>query len=152
MIASTRPSKDSSAGILSIQIHQITGLELERLNKPRDDGETASDTAEGSDDLPSSYCTVILNHQKIFKTRTKPKSSNPFFNAATERFVRDVSRRSDLYASLVRINDMQWRNAEIMISVRDARVHENHPLVGTTSYRPRLSGCMKTNKYDASST
>ncbi|KAL8807528.1 MAG: hypothetical protein Q9182_000693 [Xanthomendoza sp. 2 TL-2023] len=91
MISSTSPPQDSSAGILSMQIHQISGLELERINKPRDDEEMASDNAEGSDDLPSSYCTVILNHQKIFKTRTKPKSSNPFFNAATERFVRDVS-------------------------------------------------------------
>ncbi|CAO1596623.1 hypothetical protein XANCAGTX0491_000456 [Xanthoria calcicola] len=111
MVASTQPLRDSPTGILSLQIHQITGLELEQINKPRDDEGTEGDTVEGSDELPSSYCTVILNHQKIFETRTKPKTSNPFFNASTERFVRD------------------WRNAEIMISVRDARVHENHPLV-----------------------
>ncbi|KAL9629298.1 MAG: hypothetical protein Q9204_005351 [Flavoplaca sp. TL-2023a] len=92
MIAATHPLHDSPTGILSLQIHQITGLELELINKPRDDEEMGSDTAEGSDELPSSYCTVILNHQKIFKTRTKPKSSTPFFNAGTERFVRDVSR------------------------------------------------------------
>ncbi|KAL8977261.1 MAG: hypothetical protein Q9205_006897, partial [Flavoplaca limonia] len=92
MVAATHPLHDSPTGILSLQIHQITGLELELINKPRDDEEMGSDTAEGSDELPSSYCTVILNHQKIFKTRTKPKSSNPFFNAGTERFVRDVSR------------------------------------------------------------
>ncbi|KAL8751915.1 MAG: hypothetical protein Q9199_006100 [Rusavskia elegans] len=92
MVASTHPLRDSPTGILSLQIHQITGLELEQINKPRDDEEMEGDTAEGSEELPSSYCTVILNHQKIFKTRTKPKSSNPFFNAGTERFVRDVSR------------------------------------------------------------
>ncbi|KAL8729429.1 MAG: hypothetical protein Q9166_004738 [cf. Caloplaca sp. 2 TL-2023] len=111
MVASTTPSQDSPMGILSLQIHQISGLELERINKPQIEDEMESDTAEGSDDLPSSYCTVILNHQKIFRTRTKPKSSNPFFNAGTERFVRN------------------WRSAEIIISVRDARVHENHPLI-----------------------
>ncbi|KAL8790544.1 MAG: hypothetical protein Q9213_000566 [Squamulea squamosa] len=91
MVASTPPLQDSPTGILSLQIHQITGLELERINKPRNDEDMEGETAEGSDELPSSYCTVILNHQKIFKTRTKPKSSNPFFNAATERFIRDVS-------------------------------------------------------------
>ncbi|KAL8997854.1 MAG: hypothetical protein Q9169_002936 [Polycauliona sp. 2 TL-2023] len=91
MVASTHPLPNSPAGILSLQIHQITGLGLERINKPRSDEETEGDAAEGSDELPSSYCTVILNHQKIFKTRTKPKSSTPFFNAGTERFVRDVS-------------------------------------------------------------
>ncbi|KAL8849285.1 MAG: hypothetical protein Q9221_005755 [Calogaya cf. arnoldii] len=111
MVASIHPLHDSPMGILSLQIHQISGLELERINKPRADEEMEGDTAEGSDEVPSSYCTVILNHQKIFKTRTKPKSSNPFFNAGTERFVRD------------------WRNTEIMVSVRDARVHENHPLL-----------------------
>ncbi|KAL8706429.1 MAG: hypothetical protein Q9201_000484 [Fulgogasparrea decipioides] len=112
IIASTYPLQDSRSGILSIQIHQISGLELEKINKQDNEEDLADDTAEGEDDLPSSYCTVILNHQKIFKTRTKPKSSQPFFNAATERFIRD------------------WRSAEVMISVRDARVHENDPLLG----------------------
>ena len=92
MIASTSPSFDSPSGILSVQIHQISGLELEKVNKQEDEGATESDDAEGQkDDLPSSYCTVILNHQKIFQTRTKPKNSQPFFNAGTERFIRDVS-------------------------------------------------------------
>lgn len=129
MVASTQPLRDSPTGILSLQIHQITGLELEQINKPRDDEGTEGDTVEGSDELPSSYCTVILNHQKIFETRTKPKTSNPFFNASTERFVRDVRRRLHSRRRSERANHHQWRNAEIMISVRDARVHENHPLV-----------------------
>lgn len=73
--------------------------------------------AEGEGDLPSSYCTIILNHQKIFKTRTKPKNTNPFFNAGTERVIRD------------------WRDTEIMISVRDARSHENDPLLGIVYLR-----------------
>ncbi|KAI4119282.1 MAG: hypothetical protein LQ345_000779 [Seirophora villosa] len=85
------PSQDFPMGILSLQIHQISDLEYEQINKARDEDDTADDTVAGSDDLPSSYCTVILNHQKIFKTRTKPKSSEPFFNAATERFIRDVN-------------------------------------------------------------
>jgi hypothetical protein len=45
-------------------------------------------------------------------TRTKPKNAKPFFNAGTERFIRD------------------WRNTEVMISVRDSRERENDALLG----------------------
>lgn len=62
--------------------------------------------------MPSAYCNVILNHQKIFRTRTKPKNSKPFFNAGCERFIRD------------------FRNTEVHIGVRDARVHEKDALLG----------------------
>ncbi|KAF1845806.1 uncharacterized protein K460DRAFT_338396 [Cucurbitaria berberidis CBS 394.84] len=112
LIIAAPPSEDYPSGILSIQIHQITGLELEMLNKNKaTDNEEASEDEEG-DDLPSSYCTIILNHKKVFKTRTKPKNSKPFFNAGCERFIRDV------------------RNTEVHIAVRDARVHEDDPLLG----------------------
>ncbi|KKY29110.1 putative c2 calcium-dependent membrane targeting [Phaeomoniella chlamydospora] len=115
LIISSPPADDHPSGILSIQIHQITGLELEQTNKSRPDRGSKDDSdqeEEDSDDLPSSYCTVILNHAKIYRTRTKPKNAKPFFNAGTERFVRD------------------WRTAEVIISVRDSRVHENDPLLG----------------------
>ncbi|KAH8731517.1 hypothetical protein GQ44DRAFT_822432 [Phaeosphaeriaceae sp. PMI808] len=113
LIIAAPPSQDYPSGILSIQIHQITGLELEVLNKNKHDEKAeASDEEEQGDDLPSSYCTIILNHKKVFKTRTKPKNSKPFFNAGCERFIRDV------------------RNTEVHIAVRDSRVHEDDPLLG----------------------
>lgn len=115
LIISSPPSQEYPSGILSIQIHEITGLELEQLNKNRASEKTVFDSDEedeDSDDLPSSYCNIILNHTKIFKTRTKPKNAKPFFNAGCERFIRD------------------WRSAEVMVSVRDSRVHENDPLLG----------------------
>lgn len=113
MIIRSPPPQEYPTGILSIQIHQITGLELEAINKRQvNKNDTASDEEEEGDDLPSSYCTVILNHQKIFRTRTKPKNGKPFFNAGTERVIRD------------------WRNTEVHISVRDSRVHEDDPLLG----------------------
>lgn len=111
MIISSPPSSDYPTGILSIQIHEITGLEYDKIQSNEANADDDSD-AEGAGDLPSSYCNIILNHQNIFKTRTKPKNTNPFFNAGTERVVRD------------------WRVAEIIISVRDARSHENDPLLG----------------------
>lgn len=113
IIIATPPLKDYPSGILSIVVHQITGLELEVINKNQlAKKETDSDEQEEGDDLPSSFCTIILNHQKIFKTRTKPKNAKPFFNAGCERFIRD------------------WRSTEVMISVRDARVHEDSALLG----------------------
>jgi C2 domain len=115
LIISSPPPKEYPSGILSIQIHQITGLELEQLNKNRSNKKTLSDSDEedeDSDDLPSAYCNITLNHTKVFKTRTKPKNAKPFFNAGCERFIRD------------------WQSTEVMISVRDSRVHENDPLLG----------------------
>lgn len=111
MIIATRPLENYPTGIFAIQIHQITSLEFERINKNQSEGDEGDDIGE-SNDLPSSYCTVILNHQTVFKTRTKPKNPNPFFNAGTERFIRD------------------WRTTEVIVSVRDSRIHENDPLLG----------------------
>ena len=112
IIAATPPLQGYPTGIFSIQVHNITGLQLRKINM-NDANHSEDDDAEGSsDDLPSSYCSIILNHQKIFKTRTKPKNAKPFFNAGTERLIRD------------------WRTTEVMVSVRDSRIHENDALLG----------------------
>ncbi|KEF62764.1 uncharacterized protein A1O9_00737 [Exophiala aquamarina CBS 119918] len=114
LIISSPPPNDHLSGIFSIQIHNITGLEVESLQK-KDKKHTEGnreDEAEQSDDLPSSYATIILNHQKIYRTRTKPKNAKPFFNAGTERFIAN------------------WQTAEVMISVRDDREKEDDALLG----------------------
>jgi hypothetical protein len=113
LIIASPPAQDYPSGILSIQIHQITGLELETINKKKGSKNAeASDEEEQGDDLPSSYCNIIVNHKKVYKTRTKPKNSKPFFNAVCERFILDV------------------HNTEVHIAVRDARVHEDDALLG----------------------
>ena len=113
MMISAPPPDGYPSGIFSIQIHQITGLELESVSKTATDKEKESnDEQEEGEGLPSAYCTVIINHNKAFKTRTKPKNAKPFYNASTERFIGD------------------WRNAEVYVSVRDARVSEDDPLLG----------------------
>jgi hypothetical protein len=113
MIINSPPPTEYPSGILSIIVHQISGLELEAINKTQmNKQETQSDEEEAGDGMPSSYCTIILNHQKIYKTRTKPKNSKPFFNAGCERFISDI------------------RSAQIHIAVRDSRVHEDDPLIG----------------------
>ncbi|KAI1102519.1 hypothetical protein F4804DRAFT_312775 [Jackrogersella minutella] len=113
MIISAPPSDEFVSGVLSVQIHNITGLEVQKLQKQdKGDGGDDEDEAEQHDDMPDSYCTIILNHKKIYRSRTKPKNSKPFFNAGTERFVRD------------------WRDTEIIVSVRDSREREDDPLIG----------------------
>lgn len=114
MIISAPPSREFVSGILSVQIHNITGLEIQSLNKQDkgDEGADADEETEAHDDLPDSYCNIILNHKKIYRSRTKPKNSKPFFNAGTERYIRD------------------WRTTEVIVAVRDAREREDDPLIG----------------------
>ncbi|KAI9668177.1 MAG: hypothetical protein M1821_000997 [Bathelium mastoideum] len=116
MICSAPPPRDYPSGVLSIHIHQITGLEYEKINKRQaSQAEDEHDEVEQGDDLPSAYCTVIINHQKVFKTRTKPKNAKPFYNAGTERFIRD------------------WTTTDVVVAVRDARLHEVDALLGVVS-------------------
>lgn len=112
MITQTQPPRDYPSGVLSVQIHNITGLEISRLNKRKAGDKDDEDETEEGHDLPDSYCTIIINHRKVYRTRTKPKDAKPFFNAGTEKFVPD------------------WRTGEAIISVRDRRDHENDPLLG----------------------
>ncbi|KAG5922470.1 hypothetical protein E4U42_005453 [Claviceps africana] len=114
MMISAPPPEGYPSGLFSIQIHNMTGLAVERLNKRQVDDyeDEASDEEEEGEGLPSSYCTIIINHSKTFKTRTKPHNAKPFFNAGCERFVRD------------------WRDCEVFVSARDARLHEDDPLLG----------------------
>ncbi|KAF2405640.1 hypothetical protein EJ06DRAFT_486572 [Trichodelitschia bisporula] len=105
----TPPPSEYPSGILSVVVHNITGLEIESLSKSSDNDVEHDD----GDDLPSAFVDVVLNHAAIFRTRTKPKNSKPFFNAGCERFVRD------------------WQSAEVHLGVWDSRPHEDDALVGT---------------------
>lgn len=112
IITSAPPPDGYPSGLFSLQIHNITGLEVQRLSKKKDgecDDTSDEETGEG---LPSAYCTVIINHKKTYKTRTKPQNSKPYFNAGCERFIRD------------------WTKCEVYVTVRDARLHEDNPLMG----------------------
>ncbi|KAK5952591.1 hypothetical protein OHC33_006183 [Knufia fluminis] len=112
MLISAPPSPDHRSGILSIQIHNITGLEVQKLQKQEKGDQDGDEEDESDTNLPDSYCNIIMNHKKIYKTRTKPKNAKPFFNAGTERFVKD------------------WTTTEIIISCRDSREKEDDALLG----------------------
>ena len=113
MIISAPPPDGYPSGLFSLQIHNIMGLELGQLSKD-DSGEQddTQDEAETGDNLPSAYCTIIVNHRKAYKTRTKPQNSKPFYNAGCERFIGD------------------WRECEAYVAVRDSRIDEEDPLLG----------------------
>ncbi|KAK8060871.1 hypothetical protein PG996_010801 [Apiospora saccharicola] len=114
MVASAPPCDEFPSGVLAIQIHEATGLEIRAHHNAdrRGQGTEVDDEVEEGEELPSAYCNIILNHEKIYRTRVKPKNARPFFNASTERFIRD------------------WRTTDIFVSVRDSRVHEDDGLMG----------------------
>ncbi|OTA03746.1 hypothetical protein A9Z42_0042300 [Trichoderma parareesei] len=112
MIISAPPPDGYPSGIFSLQIHNITGLEVQQLSKNQNDKDGNASDEETGEGLPSAYCTVIINHKKTYRTRTKPQNTKPFFNANCERFIRD------------------WKSCEVYVAVRDARLHEDDPLLG----------------------
>jgi len=67
------------SGILSIRIEQISELGVQKFR-----GTGAKEAKEeDSGDLPSAYCEVVINHQRVYKTETKMKSDNPFVRIST---------------------------------------------------------------------
>ncbi|KAF8975077.1 hypothetical protein BDQ17DRAFT_307169 [Cyathus striatus] len=115
IITSQPPSEEWPSGIMSIRIEQIRGLEVQHVRESgvREGEEQGGEgMEEGGGDLPSSYCTVLINDSRVYKTRTKMKSKDPYFNASTEKFIRS------------------WPSTTIIISVHDQRVHEVNPLLG----------------------
>lgn len=66
-------------------------------------GQDTSEPAQEGEHLPNSYCEIIVNDDMVYKTRVKQYSSMPYFEAGTERFVRD------------------WKDTVVRVQVRDAR-------------------------------
>ncbi|KAE8443847.1 hypothetical protein EG329_001256 [Mollisiaceae sp. DMI_Dod_QoI] len=131
-VTTTPPDPSLPTGICSILIHQVENLEIERPSgsfgnyKPWTPAQiTGENTDEESDDLPSSYCTILQNDELVFKTRTKVKSSTPIFNAQTERFVRD------------------WRNAVFTVTCRNSVHREHDPILGAVTMK--LSEILQTS-------
>ena len=60
-----------------------------------------------------------LNDELVYKTRVKPITSSPMFNAGTERFVRD------------------WRTSHVTVAVKDSRMRENDAILGVVMLKVR---------------
>ncbi|KAK4455546.1 hypothetical protein QBC34DRAFT_481522 [Podospora aff. communis PSN243] len=121
-VVHTPPDPLWPSGILSVVVHQIVNLELQNVKgsegkrKGKEYEPARKDAGEIKEEqgkkLPSSYCTVLINDELVYKTRTKVVSSKPIFEAGTERFIRD------------------WRSAIVTITVRDSRHRQHDPIIG----------------------
>ncbi|CAK7567009.1 MAG: hypothetical protein SEPTF4163_004966 [Sporothrix epigloea] len=141
-VVHTPPDPLWPSGILSVVVHQIVGLEMENVKgsngkRKGREYEPARPEAgelkeEQSKKLPSSYCTIVINDELVYKTRTKVVSSKPIFEAGTERFVRD------------------WRSAITTITVRDSRNRQHDPIIGVVPLKLSdilLTGSQSTRWY-----
>ncbi|EGD90977.1 hypothetical protein H112_01565 [Trichophyton rubrum D6] len=120
-VTCTPPDPLWPSGICTIVIHQVVNLQVQDIkgtlrNRKGNEYEAArsygESTGEEGKQFPTSYCTIHMNDEPIFRTRAKAVSSKPIFNAGTERFVRD------------------WRSAMVTIAVRDQRNREHDPILG----------------------
>ncbi|GAB7352816.1 hypothetical protein MBLNU459_g3431t1 [Dothideomycetes sp. NU459] len=130
----TPPDPLWPSGICSIVVHQIVNLELENIkgtegSRKGREYEPAKPSGEGTDEtgdhLPTSYCTILYNDELVYRTRAKAVSSQPIFNAGTERFVRD------------------WRSAIVTVTVRDSRNRQHDPILGVVPLK--LSDILETS-------
>ncbi|ROW17113.1 hypothetical protein VPNG_01189 [Cytospora leucostoma] len=121
-VVHTPPDPLWPSGVVSVVVHQIVNLELANIKgsegkrKGREfepaRPEAGDIKEETSKKLPSSYCTILVNDELAYKTRTKVVSSKPIFEAGTERFVRD------------------WRSCIVTVTVRDQRNRQHDPIIG----------------------
>ncbi|KAJ4297531.1 hypothetical protein N0V90_005423 [Kalmusia sp. IMI 367209] len=130
----TPPDPLWPSGICSVIVHQIVNLELENVkgttgSRKGREFEPAKPYGEATEetggDLPTSYCTILFNDELVYKTRSKAVSSQPIFNAGTERFLRD------------------WRSAIVTVTVRDQRNREHDPILGVVPLK--LSDVLETS-------
>jgi hypothetical protein len=136
-VVRTPPDPLWPSGILSVVVHQIVNLELENVKGSqggkRSGGkeyeparpEAGEITEEEGKKLPSAYCTILVNDELVYKTRTKVVSSRPIFEAGTERFIRD------------------WRSCIVTVTVRDSRNRQHDPIIGVVPLR--LSDVLQTS-------
>ncbi|KAL1900887.1 hypothetical protein Sste5346_001948 [Sporothrix stenoceras] len=141
-VVHTPPDPLWPSGILSVVVHQVVGLELENVKgsngkrKGREYEPARPEAGELKEEqgkkLPSSYCTIIINDELVYKTRTKVVSSKPIFEAGTERFIRD------------------WRSAIATVTVRDSRNRQHDPIIGVVPLKlsdALLTGSQSTRWY-----
>ena len=107
---------------LNIADYKVNNLERQNLKGASGDreGEVGQDTdepSEQSDNLPSGYGEFLVNDDMVYKTRVKQYTTNPFFEAGTEVFVRD------------------FENTVVRVVIRDSRLREADPILGIVSVR-----------------
>ncbi|KAK4987714.1 hypothetical protein LTR66_002656 [Elasticomyces elasticus] len=130
----TPPDPLWPSGVCSVVVHQIVSLQLENIkgtsgSRKGREYEPAKPSGENTNEeggtLPTSYCTILFNDELVYRTRAKAVSSQPIFNAGTERFMRD------------------WRSGIVTVTVRDQRHREHDPILGVVPLK--LSDILETS-------
>ncbi|GAA5991972.1 hypothetical protein JCM11641_005332, partial [Rhodosporidiobolus odoratus] len=105
-------------GILSFQIHQIADLSLPLKSPGPIKAAAKSAFKPGGTsgirkaDVPSSYVQVFVEEEMVYRTRLKPFSNAPYFNAGAEALLRD------------------WQHGSISFAVMDYRDRDHDVLAG----------------------
>lgn len=105
IIGGTPPPDQWSSGILAVRVEQIDGLEVEKIRASGSDAITTEGEEEGEKDggeMPSAYCVVVLNHEKVFKTRTKMVTGKPYVSVLHSFMGGVMVNSADLRTSLTR--------------------------------------------------
>ena len=119
ILTNLKPNSDLRSGVLSLTIHQCVNINLPMMNQNNDP--TQDDSKENEDDpdveedmgyLPSVYCTVDVNDQLFYRTRTKSITTAPIYNSTLEIFIRD------------------WETAVLAFAARDVQRKGRDTLIG----------------------
>lgn len=145
--AGGKPGPNHPSGILQFHIHQAVDLELQSVTgtfagsggkhrSPASGKPALGDAIDRAPwenpDPPNPYVEVHLNDKFIYRTRTKQVNPMPYFNAMSERFIRD------------------WRLAKIVFVIKDERDREHDPIIGIVSLPLKdvlKDGCQVTRWY-----
>ncbi|BGP20364.1 hypothetical protein JCM10213_002327 [Rhodosporidiobolus nylandii] len=105
------------SGILAYQIHQIADLELPKRAGVVQKTVRAAFAPGGTSsirkaDVPSSYVQAFVNEEMVYRTRLKPFSNAPYFNAGAETLLRD------------------WQQGTVSFAVMDYRDRDHDVMVG----------------------
>jgi len=117
-VTRTHPDPEFPSGVLSIVLHQVNNLERQQLSgKSGDDregeaGQDTDDPSQQTNNLPSGYGEFIINDELVYRSRVKQYTTNPYFEAGTEVFIRDFT------------------TTEVRIVIRDSRLREADPIMG----------------------
>ncbi|KAK4688253.1 hypothetical protein P7C73_g1870, partial [Tremellales sp. Uapishka_1] len=121
-VQKTKPDPKWPSGVLSVILHQVNNLQRQQLGGASGDregeaGQDTDDPSEQSDNLPSGYGEILVNDDMVYKTRVKQYTTNPYYEAGTEVFVRD------------------WENTVVRVVIRDSKLREADPILGIVSVR-----------------
>ncbi|KZT54274.1 hypothetical protein CALCODRAFT_557073 [Calocera cornea HHB12733] len=136
----TPPDPAYPSGLLSVQIHEVTDLGINNTKGSLKGGKRMGQQGAEPDvvreeegtHFPSSYCNILINDKRVYKTRVKPISGIANFNAGEIRRLPGPLHASEwlIPAQGTEKFISNWRTSHVTVVVRDSRNRENDPIIG----------------------